>query len=176
MRALRKPSPFTNRERPEDFLSFYQAHKEPLYRYALSLVKNPALAEEAVQEAWSRCIQYSQRFLAVPPEKRPAWMAVVVRNAAFTLLAKEQRYLPLEAEETLPAPEHGDVSGIVTLIRTLPPLYRQVLELKLLLEWTDREMARYLGLSEGQVRTRIWRGRKLLQAALRKKGYEYDQG
>ena len=68
------------------------------------------------------------------------------------------------------------MSGIVTLIRTLPPLYRQVLELKLLLEWTDREMARYLGLSEGQVRTRIWRGRKLLQAALRKEGYEYDQG
>ena len=98
------------------------------------------------------------------------------KKKTHTLLAKEQRYLPLEAEETLPAPEHGDVSGIVTLIRTLPPLYRQVLELKLLLEWTDREMARYLGLSEGQVRTRIWRGRKLLQAALRKEGYEYDQG
>lgn len=169
------PSPFEGREEQEAFLSFYQAHKEPLYRYALSLVNNPALAEEAVQEAWSRCIQYFKRFRAVPPEKRPAWMAVVVRNAAFTLLAKERCYIPLEEEAELPAPERGDVTGIIALIRGMPPLYRQVLELKLVLEWTDREIAGYLGLSEGRVRTRIWRGRKLLREELRKEGYGYDE-
>lgn len=172
---MRKPFPFGHREEQEAFLSFYEEQKVPLYRYALSLVKNPVLAEEAVQEAWSRCIQYAERFFAVPPEKRPAWMAVVVRNAAFTLLNKERCYLPLEEEAELPAPERGDAAGIVALIREMPPLYRQVLELKLLLEWTDREIAKYLGLSEGSVRTRIWRGRKLLQEALRKEGYGYDE-
>lgn len=166
-------SPFGQRE--AWFLTFYETHKGPLYRYALSLVKSPALAEETVQEAWSRCIQYPARFLAVPPEKRAAWMAVVVRNAAFTLLAKERRYAPLEEEDALPAPEAGDAEGIAALIRRMPPSYRQVLELKFLLEWTDREIAHALGLSEGSVRTRIWRGRKLLQDALRKEGYGYEE-
>lgn len=169
---MRKPFSSGKWKEQAGFLAFYEANKAPLYRYACSLVKSPALAEEAMQEAWLRCIQYMERFLAVPPEKRPAWMAVVVRNTAFTLLEKERHYTPLEEDMALSPPETGDPSGIVALIRGLPPSYRQVLELKFLLEWTDREIAEFLGLSEGSVRTRIWRGRKLLREALRKEGYE----
>ena len=37
----------------KDFFSrFYHKYKTDLYRYALSLLQDPNLAEEAVQEGW----------------------------------------------------------------------------------------------------------------------------
>ncbi|MGN0969499.1 MAG: RNA polymerase sigma factor, partial [Evtepia sp.] len=59
-------------------------------------------------------------------------------------------------------------------IRAMPEQYRTILELKFVLEWRDKDIARYVGLSESAVSTRITRGRKLLQEALRKEGYVYE--
>ena len=52
------------------FLRFYDAHAQGLLRYARSLLREPALAEEAVQEAWLRCIRSAAAFLALPESYR----------------------------------------------------------------------------------------------------------
>ncbi len=46
-----------------------------------------------------------------------------------------------------------------------------ILDLKFLREWSDQQIADYMGLTIGAVSTRISRGRKLLQEILRKEGY-----
>ncbi len=60
---------------------------------------------------------------------------------------------------------------MVTLIRTMPEDYRRVLELRFVGEWSLGDIARELGLTEGAVKSRIFRGRKLLIDALRREGY-----
>ncbi|MBR6526534.1 MAG: sigma-70 family RNA polymerase sigma factor, partial [Lachnospiraceae bacterium] len=60
---------------------------------------------------------------------------------------------------------------IVEVIRAMPEQYRTILELKFVLEWKDKEIARHLGLPLSTVTSRIHRGRKLLQDALIKEGY-----
>ena len=65
--------PLAALEGPEDraaFLRFYDAHAQGLLRYARSLLREPALAEEAVQEAWLRCIRSAAAFLALPESYR----------------------------------------------------------------------------------------------------------
>ena len=48
------------------FARFYQAHHKKLYRFALSLLHSPALAEEAAQEAWMKCVQNAEQFCSFP--------------------------------------------------------------------------------------------------------------
>ena len=55
-------------------------------------------------------------------------------------------------------------------IGALPELYRAVLELKFVAGYTNREIARMLGISESAVGTRILRGRAMLKEKLDAEG------
>ena len=67
------------------------------------------------------------------------------------------------------------VHGIlVSLVRALPEGYRRVLELKLVEEQSNQEIARRLGLNESTVATRIQRGKAMLRERLKKEGYCYE--
>ncbi len=158
----------------EHFLSFYHKHAVDFYRYAFSIVHSTALAEEAVQEAWMRCVTHADTFFSLSSKERLPWMVVVVRNTALNLLKKENRYAPLEDHSAEGAAEPASCTGIVEIIRSMPEQYRTILELKFVLEWTDKEIAKYVKLSESTVSTRVWRGRKLLQEALIREGYVYE--
>ena len=74
----------------------------------------------------------------------------------------------------MPAPTPGDSRPIVAVIQAMPEQYRRLLELKFLLEWSNKEIAKHLGLSQTAVSTRLSRGRKLLQERLREEGYDYE--
>ena len=169
------PTLLTGLEAPQNkarFILFYEANKSRLYRYALSLLRDPTQAEDALQPAWLSCVQHAETFFQVPANKRLAWMRVVVKNAAFALHNKESRYTALDPDWDLPAQDDSGHRDIVEIIRAMPPQYRSILELKFVLEWSDQAIASHLGLSPGTVRTRIWRGRKLLQETLIEEGYQ----
>lgn len=153
------------------FTQFYETHHTDLHRYALFLVKDPHQAEDVIQTAWLQCVRYAERFFAIPEDKRLPWMVTVVKNTALSHLRTLGRTVPLAEDWDLPAREEGDPSGIVETIRAMPEQYRTILELKFLWELEDKEIARRVGLTPTAVSTRIYRGRKLLQEALRKEGY-----
>lgn len=156
----------------KDFFSrFYHKYKFDFYRYALSLLQDPHLAEEAVQEGWMKCVKHAKVFFQISPEKRKAWMVVLVKNVCLDIRRAESKHQPLDPDWDLPAHDQGEPMGIVETIRAMPEQYRTILELKFVLEWKDKEIAQHLGLSLSTVTTRISRGRKLLQEALRKEGY-----
>ena len=60
--------------------------------------------------------------------------------------------------------------GVSIAIGALPELYRAVLELKFVAGYTNREIARMLGISESAVGTRILRGRAMLKEKLDAEG------
>jgi RNA polymerase sigma-70 factor (ECF subfamily) len=89
------------------------------------------------------------------------------------MLRREKRKVEMEEarwEPAIPADE-GAFRALVELIRRMPEEYRQVLELRFVAEWGLAEIAEATGLTEGAVKTRVFRGRKLLIDRLRKEGY-----
>lgn len=68
----------------------------------------------------------------------------------------------------------GEYAYLVSLVRALPEGYRRVLELKLVEEQSNQEIARRLGLNESTVATRIQRGKAMLRERLKKEGYCYE--
>lgn len=71
--------------------------------------------------------------------------------------------------------EHiDDISGyteLVDLFTQLPKTYRSVLELKMLHGYTDKEIAKRVGISETAVSSRATRGRTLLREIVEKEGF-----
>lgn len=164
-------------ESPSDkavFTQFYESHHTDLHRYALFLVKDPHQAEDVIQTAWLQCVRYAERFFALPKDKRLPWMVTIVKNTALSHLRTLGRTVPLAEDWDPPAPEVGDPGGIVKIIRAMPEQYRTILELKFVWELEEKEIARQTGLTVSAVSTRVYRGRKLLQQALRKEGYGHE--
>ena len=153
------------------FHTFFIAQDPLLFRYAVYLLRDHHQAEEALQNAWLQCLSHRDAFFQIPEEKRPAWMRSVLRNAAHDLSRQASRFVPLDEEQETPAPDPGDVASIVSVIRSMPVQYRQVLELKFLWEWSDAMIAQKLGLTLSATYTRISRGKKLLRERLIEEGY-----
>ena len=163
------------------FTEFYCRYERKLYAVALSLLKNPALAEEAVSGAFERAARHFETFLKIYQnnchEIEP-WAVTIVKNLSLDILEKEGRSGGLPEDWDAPAPE--DTEGedayrrLVGLIRSMPQRYRRVLELKFVCEWSTKEIAHQLGLKEDAVKQRVSRGRELLMEKLKEEGYERE--
>ena len=142
----------------EKFLRLYGACEKRVYAAAFRVLRNPAPTEDAAQQAWLRLLQSWERVSTFGLEEACGYAVTVAKNAAIDLLR---------------APRHA-VSYLVSLVRALPEGYRRVLELKLVEEQSNQEIARRLGLNESTVATRIQRGKAMLRERLKKEGYCYE--
>jgi len=88
------------------------------------------------------------------------------------ILRKQRKAVPLEDWDGVTEGYNSDMNyqELVALFIRLPKTYRATLEMKFLLQYTDREIAQHLGISETTVSTRVTRGRVLLRELVRKEG------
>ena len=149
----------------------YRQYRVRVYRTALTVLKSPALAEEAAQEVWLRAVEYPGT-----AEDLRRQLPVMAKNAAIDLLRRESRSGPLPEDWEPPGGEDpAERAAFLALkeqLRALPAEYRDILELKHLWGRTNRDIARLLNISESTVATRAARGRERLRAALKKEGYD----
>ncbi|WP_295580783.1 RNA polymerase sigma factor [uncultured Oscillibacter sp.] len=157
----------------EHFARLYRANYQRMSRLAAQLLGSGPRAEDAVHDAFMKLIRHYDELRERPEERLSAWLAVVVKNTALDMLRREKHETDLEDarwEPSVPADE-GQFQALVALIRQMPPDYRRILELRFVAEWSLAEIAQAMDLTESAVKTRVFRGRKLLIERLRKEGY-----
>lgn len=152
------------------FLELYNQYGNAMLRVAQRYFpKSQQDAEDAVQNAWLKAVQNFSKILEVSCKKRGAYLVIIVRNEAITILRKRKKELPLEdafADETA-AFGDGDEKTIIEMIQTMPEIFRAVLEMRFVEERSTKEIAKALNLKETTVNTRIHRGRAILIKKLR---------
>ncbi len=163
-------------ERDEDrerFTRLYNQTQRRLQRLAARLLGPGPRAEDAVHDTFIKLIQNYGQLRSRSDGQLERWLTVVVKNTALDTLRKEGREEELETQVWEPAvpPDVGEFEALTALIRSMPEDYRRVLELRFLAEWSLQDIAGELGLTEGAVKSRVFRGRKLLIDALRREGY-----
>ncbi len=155
------------------FERLYQTNHQRMARLAAQILGPGPRSEDAVHDAFMKLIQHFDELRDRPEERLSAWLAVVVRNTALDMLRRGRFETDMENvswEPAVPADE-GQFQALVALIRKMPEEYRRVLELRFVAEWSMAEIGRELGISEGAVKTRVFRGRRMLIEQLRKEGY-----
>ena len=160
-------------ENDEDRRRFVQVYTQchaKMEEAAIWILQNQHDAEDAVQNAFVQIIRHFERLSSIPSEEWVYWCISIVKNEARMILRKAQKTAPLEEWDQVSSPEDqlGSYDELVELIMGLPDTYRSVLELKFLLGYSDKETARFLGISETAVSSRASRARALLREIIRK--------
>ena len=142
----------------------------------LRILGDPTRAEDAAQQTWLKLVQNWDRVSALPWGETEGYTVTVAKNCALDILRAEQKTVAFPEDWDPPAQEERqeEYDYLVSLIRSLPENYRRILELKLVEEQTNREIARRLGMNESTVAVRVMRGRTMLKERLEKEGYAYD--
>ena len=151
-----------------DLGQMYREMYPTLYAYALRILKDHALAEEAIQDTF--CIACAKREQALSNPKPRGWLMLTLKHVMQNMLRaqrKVQRLLFLTAGEEQPAeaPELLDVDvlfGDVSDSEDFRLLKRIALD-----QCTIVELAQDLGISVEACKKRVQRARKRLQKKLK---------
>jgi RNA polymerase sigma-70 factor, ECF subfamily len=155
---------------------------DDVYRFARSLTRDPSDAEDVVQETYLRAFRSWKTFQAGTDVRR--WLFTIARNAFLRSRERGQREVILDddgaaaadAEQAQEAWVRGGLDPILdrtdlgpaieSALAELPEVYRSAVVLVDLEDQPYEAAAEVLGIPVGTVRSRLFRGRKLLQQRL----------
>ena len=151
------------------------------YGVALRILRDEALAQDAVQEAFLAVWRTADRFLA-ERARASTWILTLVHRRAVDLVRREEsrRVEPLERAPEPPAPDSVDEEAtsrfqrriVQEALRRLPPEQRQALELGYYGGLTQSQLAEQLGQPLGTIKSRMFSGLTRLRDLLAQAGLE----
>jgi RNA polymerase sigma factor (sigma-70 family) len=136
------------------------------YGLAFRILRDDALAQDAVQEAFLGVWRAADRFLA-ERAKPSTWVLTLVHRRAVDLVRREERRRaePLETEEDAAAVAASDDPDdfarreqVRSALRQLPPEQREAIELAYYGGYTQSELAERLGQPLGTIQSRMFAG------------------
>jgi RNA polymerase sigma-70 factor (ECF subfamily) len=169
----------------EAFYSLVQPCERGVFAAAMSILNNPADAEEVAQEAVLKAFSALPRFRG--ESKFSTWLIQITINEARLKVRKDRKHL-YESVDEQKTDEQGDYfpkdyadwreipsetlhrkelrEALQRALNSLPTKYREVLILRDVQHLSIQETAQVLGITEGSVKTRLLRARFQMRDAL----------
>jgi RNA polymerase sigma-70 factor (ECF subfamily) len=171
-----------DRRRHEAFAEYVQPELAVMYRVALSLTRDPADAEDLVQDAVLRAFRAADRFDGRHPR---AWLLTILRRTHLNRVRKRQPSLMADgatAERALeemgppvPSSEEVALSGefepvVGAALASLPADFLAVVKLVDLQGLSYAQAAEQLDIPKGTVMSRLHRARQRVRTSLDEAG------
>ncbi len=149
------------------FAELYDRYGRVAWGLALRILRDEALAEDAVQEAFLQVWRSASRFV---PERSAArtWILTVVHRRAVDLVRREERRKTEQLDEARePAGSGGadddawlnlERGRVQEALKRLPDREREALELAYYGGFTQSELAQRLGEPLGTIKSRMFTG------------------
>jgi RNA polymerase sigma-70 factor (ECF subfamily) len=160
-----------------DLTTLVRDHSTLLYRVALSLLRNPAEAEDVVQDVFVRVLEHRgdlSDVLALRP-----WLVRITWNLALDRCRRVQKVRTEQMDDLFAASlasadlpidqalsEAGQIRQVLAAMEKLPKKERQVLLLSAVDELSAAEIGAVVGRSESSVRSLLFRARAHLRQRL----------
>jgi RNA polymerase sigma-70 factor (ECF subfamily) len=143
------------------------------YGLAFRILRDDALAQDAVQEAFLGVWRAADRFVA-DRAKPSTWVLTLVHRRAVDLVRREERRRAEPLEEEAEPPTTGvDQAELLTqrqavrdALRQLPPEQREAIELAYYGGYTQSELAERLDQPLGTIKSRMFAGLARLRDVL----------
>ena len=165
-------------EEKDKFEELYHQYRALMFYCAREILKDDGLAEDDVHNAFIKIIRFLDKIDDVKCNKTKRFVVIVVENSAKDIYRKRKHEMEVsweEVEMTYQFPEIsqlGEVSEFEELILNLPLSYRQIFTLKYSWGYTGKEIAQIMGVTEGSVRQKIFRGKDMLRRSLEEKSWK----
>jgi len=168
-------------ESPEDtdkFTEIYNKYKSMMHNVAFKVLNNTQDAEDAVHEAFLKLAKNISKVEGISCKKTETFLVILCRNASIDIYRKNKKERnrvdlgednDMDSIKTVPAldalSELVSIEGynrLIELIYELGDTYRDTIALRFVLEWTNNEIADFLGMNRNAVEVRVNRGRAKL--------------
>jgi RNA polymerase sigma-70 factor (ECF subfamily) len=159
----------------EEFRRIYDSAFSVLFRVAYRITNSEEAAEDLCQESFFR--MYEKNMVFPNTEEAKYWLIRVVKNAALNYAKRKERerkaYQRAFREDTRQV-ETGEAqlvkkeiqAEIQEALNKLPENMKMALIFKEYAEMNYKEIGRILGISEGNVKVRVFRARERLAVLL----------
>jgi len=158
-----------------EFRKVYDSAFPILYKVAFRITNASDAAEDLCQDAFFRL--YEKNMVFPRPEEATYWLIRVVKNAALNYAKRKQRErraYQRAFKEDVRSYENGEGQlvkketrdEVVKALDKLPENLRMALIFKEYAELNYKEIGRVLGISEGNVKVRVFRARERLAVLL----------
>ncbi|HLF31973.1 MAG TPA: sigma-70 family RNA polymerase sigma factor [Xanthomonadales bacterium] len=156
------------------FNALTEAYGADLYRYAMWICGNDALAKDLVQETCLRAWKALDKLNDDAAAK--SWLITILRREhARTFERKVPKFTDVDTIEVpedveLEPDDRVEIELLRRNILKLPPKYREPLLLQVVMGYSCEEIAEQLLISKSAVMTQLFRAREQLRERLQKDG------
>jgi RNA polymerase sigma-70 factor (ECF subfamily) len=164
----------SDKERTSRFNELAEAYSTDLYRYAMWICGNDALAKDLVQETFLRAWRALDSLKDVGAAK--SWLITILRREfARTFERKVPKFTNVDKvivveDDELEPDEQTERDLLRKGIMRLEPKYRDPLLLQVVFGHSCAEISEQLGISKSAVMTQLFRARDKLKTQLQKDG------
>ena len=163
-----------------DIEKLYREYFTPVYRYTLSLVHDPDMAEEITQETFFRALKKINDYRGEASLK--VWLCQIARNLSFDSLKRQSKITALTKNDDdsndyeLPAGSESDpeeqllrkqmAMKIHRILHDLKEPYKEVFQLRTFGDLSFAEIGELFGKSESWARVTYYRSRMMIKEEL----------
>ena len=175
-----------NEKDREKAADLYRQYSSTMLYIADSILHDIHLAEDTVSEAFIKIINNLDKINSKDCYRTRGFVVIIVRNVAFDILRKQKRSKETMTDcydDSIPYEEANfenitieeACQRIIKCIGRLSKGYPDILYLKMKFDYSNKEIAELLGISQENVKTRLSRARKALKIELKKENSYNDQ-
>ncbi len=168
-----------------DFDSIYEAYSRLVYWAAYRVLSDHAQTEDVTQNVFITVLKSMDQIAEMSDAQLKGWLYRVAVNAALDLKRHGSKEVlsdePVGAEvaDAAATPEDEVIgndtrSAVRAALSEVDEIYREPLMMFYFSEMSIQEIAETLEISEGTVKSRMARGRKILARHLKARGISYE--
>jgi RNA polymerase sigma-70 factor (ECF subfamily) len=164
----------TEVSRQAKFTQLAQTYGTDLYRYAMWICGNDALAKDLVQETFLRAWKAMDKLK--DPKAVKSWLITILRREyARTFERKVPKFTDVDTvvvpeDSELEPEDRTEIKLLRQGILELAPKYREPLLMQVVLGYSCQEISETLDISKSAVMTQLFRAREQLKSRLQKDG------
>lgn len=165
-------------EKKSKFELIYNQYRKLMFYISNEILSDETLAEDIVQDSFIKIIENLDAIEVVDSPATKRFIVIIVRNHSINVYNERKKKTPvpltdvehmLFKEMLLYEPNDHDLEELGEIgkaILQIPIIYRDVITLKYIDDFTNEEIAKFLNISEATVRKRIERAKQKIQELL----------
>lgn len=168
-----------NDEDKKQFETLYIQYRQEMYAIAYSIIHNKEDSEDAVHQAFIKIANNFEKVRQIPCQEIKPYIVIIIRNTSINLYNSNKRKAEHSAElddnlisVDVNLLENFEYEELVIKISELPQIYKDIIFLYYLEEFSTKEISKMLNISVNAVWKRTERAKKLLKKSL-ESGMEY---
>ena len=159
------------------FERLYYDYRKLMKHIATDMLHDEFLAEDAVHEAFIKLTRHIGGVDESNRHKTKAFIVIIIKSVCLDMLRKNKQDKSFSLEEIDSMGYVDDdsfkrleIEDVYSVISSLSDTYREIIELKVYHNLSDKEIADVLNITNSAVRKRMQRAREILKNKLAERG------